>query len=104
MTTPNLGRLERVELREAWASESGDFTPWLALPENLKLLGEVLEMNLEPEAEEKSVGPFRADILSRDLADDSWVLIENQVERTDDSHLGHKQKSGPHNLNLWRTL
>lgn len=32
MTTQanKLGRLEKVDLRTAWASESGDFTPWLA--------------------------------------------------------------------------
>jgi hypothetical protein len=29
---PVLGRLERVELREAWAGESTGFTPWLAQP------------------------------------------------------------------------
>jgi hypothetical protein len=34
------------------------------------------------------VGPFRADILCKDTANDQWVLIENQRERTDHSHLG----------------
>ncbi len=82
------GRLQKVALREGWMSESGDFTPWLATQENLKLLGETLEMDLELEAQEKSVGPFRADILCRDMNADSWVLIENQLERTDHSHLG----------------
>ena len=36
-----LGRLERAELREAWKGEAKDFTPWLARPENIKLLGDV---------------------------------------------------------------
>lgn len=88
MTTPSLGRLERVPLRSAWLSESQDFTPWLGQPENLTLLSQVLEMDLELESQETRVGPFRADILCRDLANGSWVLIENQLERTDHSHLG----------------
>lgn len=45
-------------------------------------------MELEIEAQEKNVGPFRADILCRDTLDKSWVLIENQLERTDHLHLG----------------
>lgn len=83
-----LGRLERVELREAWPSESGDFTPWLAQEENIALLGKAIGIELEIEAQEKSVGPFRADILCKDMVNDSWVLIENQLERTDHTHLG----------------
>jgi len=75
-------------LREAWTSESGDFTPWLAREENLRLLGEVIGIDLEFAAQEKEVGPFRADILCKDTATDSWVLIENQLERTDHTHLG----------------
>ena len=45
-------------------------------------------MELELEAQEKGVGPFRADLLCKSTVDDSWVLIENQLERTDHSHLG----------------
>lgn len=84
----SLGRLERVDLREAWLSEASDFTPWLAQAENLALLGETIGLELECEAQEKNVGPFRADILCRDTATGDWVLIENQLERTDHSHLG----------------
>ena len=40
------------------------------------------------EAQEKAVGPFRADILCKDIGTDAWVLVENQLERTDHSHLG----------------
>ena len=45
-------------------------------------------MELELEAQEQSVGPFRADILCKNINDDHWVLIENQLERTDHTHLG----------------
>jgi hypothetical protein len=85
---PRLGRLERVEVRDVWPREDTHFTPWLAGAENLALLGETIGLDLELEAEEKEVGPFRADILCRDVANDTWVLIENQIETTDHRHLG----------------
>ena len=83
-----ISRLTKVSLREAWPHEAADFTPWLAKPENLELLGDAIGMKLELEAEEKSVGPFRADIVCRDLVRGAFVLIENQLECTDHSHLG----------------
>lgn len=84
----DLGRLKKLELREAWETEAGDFTPWLAREENLKLLGDAIGIELECEAQEKNVGPFRADILCKDTATNDWVLIENQLERTNHGHLG----------------
>lgn len=88
MTSPPLGRLECVDLREIWTSEAADFTPWLARPENLAILGGTLDIELELEAQERGVGPFRADILCKDIGTDTWVLVENQLERTDHTHLG----------------
>ena len=88
MDDDTLGRLTSVDLRKVWTSESGDFTPWLARPENLAVLGDTLDLELQLEAQEKAVGPFRADILCRDTQSDAWVLIENQLERTDHGHLG----------------
>lgn len=83
-----LGRLAKVELRDIWASEATSFTPWLAREENIAVLAETLGLELELEAQEKAVGPFRADILCKELGSNSWVLIENQLERTDHCHLG----------------
>jgi hypothetical protein len=88
MSDKQLGRLTKVKLREAWLSESTHFTPWLAQGENLELLGEAIGIQLQCEAQEKNVGPFRADILCKDTLTDHWVLIENQLERTDHNHLG----------------
>ena len=83
-----LGRLIKVPLREFWEGEASDFTPWLADEENIGLLGETIGVELEVEAQERNVGPFRADILCKDTVTDSWVLIENQLERTNHTHLG----------------
>lgn len=84
----DLGRLERVGLRTVWTSEGSGFTPWLARPENIALLGDAIGLDLEVEAQEKNVGPFRADILCKETTRNEWVLVENQLERTDHTHLG----------------
>ena len=84
---PKLDRLHPVKLREIWETEAQHFTPWLAEEENLILLGETLGMELELEAQEIDVGDFRADILCKN-EDGSRVLIKNQFEGTDHSHLG----------------
>lgn len=88
MIKGTLGHLEKVVLRDVWDNEAADFTPWLAQEQNLKLLGDTIGIELELEAQEKDVGPFRADILCKDTADGSWVLIENQLETTNHTHLG----------------
>ena len=88
MSQDALGRLTRVDLRNIWTSEASDFTPWLAREENLSVLGETLGIDLELEAQEKAVGPFRADILCKDIGTGAWVLVENQLERTNHLHLG----------------
>lgn len=88
MNAIDLGRLEKVDLRDFWVTEAGDFTPWLAQDNNIALLGAAIAMELEVEAQEKNVGPFRADILCKDVGNEQWVLIENQLERTDHTHLG----------------
>ena len=83
-----LGRLKRIDPREIWDTEAQHFTPWLAAEENLSILAETLGMELELDAQEAAVGPFRADILCRNSDGGSCVLIENQLERTDHGHLG----------------
>ncbi|MBK9994999.1 MAG: DUF4268 domain-containing protein [Saprospiraceae bacterium] len=83
-----LGRLEKLDLRTYWKREATDFTPWLAHEENIQLLSETIGIELEVQSQEESVGPFNADILCKDTINDHYVLIENQLERTDHTHLG----------------
>lgn len=83
-----LGRLEKVELRQFWIKEDRHFTPWLAEEDNIKLLGDTIGIELEVKGQEENVGLFRADILCIDTSNNHYVLIENQLERTDHTHLG----------------
>jgi Domain of unknown function (DUF4268) len=83
-----LGRLEKLDLRTFWKREDTDFTPWLAQEENIRLLSETIGIELEVQSQEENVGPFSADILCKDTINDHYVLIENQLERTDHTHLG----------------
>lgn len=88
MNSKSLGRLENVDVRQIWNHEAHDFTPWLAREENLAQLGDAIGIEMELEGTERDVGPFNADILCRDTVDDSKIVIENQLERTDHGHLG----------------
>ena len=82
-----LSKLERVPLREAWKHEANDFTPWLAETDNLNTLSDALGLSeLELVATEHWVGDFKLDILCTD--GDEQVIIENQIEKTNHSHLG----------------
>ena len=81
-----LGTLKEVSLREAWSHEAHSFTPWLA--DNLDRLSTAIGIPLELEGQEVSVESFSADILARNPQNDTRVLIENQLEQTDHTHLG----------------
>ena len=88
-TKLNLSKIELIPLRDCWDSETSDFTPWLAEEENIALLADAIGLSeLEVKAQEEPVGPFRADILCKDSSNDQYVLIENQLEKTDHTHLG----------------
>lgn len=81
-----LGKIQTVSLRTIWKNEALDFTPWLA--ENLGQLGAVLGLELEYEGTEVAVGPYSADILAKDTGSGQYVVIENQLEKTNHDHLG----------------
>jgi hypothetical protein len=82
----NLGALQRIDARSVFSNEARDFTPWLR--ENLGLLGAALGMDLDIVDSEVRVGPFAADLVATDVANQRTVVIENQLEATDHSHLG----------------
>lgn len=83
---PELGKIEFLPLRGVWPNEATAFTPWLL--ENENLLGDLLGIELSLVKNEHKVGDFSLDLLGTNLSDDSPLIVENQLERTDHSHLG----------------
>jgi hypothetical protein len=81
-----LDELKKVDLREEWADEETDFTPWMAA--NIEKIEEVLGMELEVKDTEKSVGSFKADILAEETNTEKEIVIENQLGKSDHKHLG----------------
>ena len=82
----DIGALSPVSVREVWAGESRDFTPWLA--ENADRLGEALGMDLIHEQTEAPVGRYSADLVFRDASTDGLIVVENMFGATDHDHLG----------------
>jgi len=81
-----LGILKSLTPRQKWSNEAKDFTPWLA--ENIGELNKALGIELEVENMEVAAGPYSADILAKDTGTDAYVVIENQIEKTNHDHLG----------------
>ena len=84
-----LGKMIRItDLRSVWPHEANDFTKWLAQEENLALLSDAIDIDLELEERESSVGSFSVDIFAKEVGTNCRVIIENQLEDTNHDHLG----------------
>lgn len=81
-----LGRIVQVQPRAVWPHEAHHFTPWLL--QNVDVLSELLGMELILEAAEHPVGDFSLDLKGYDEATGDVVIVENQLEFSDHTHLG----------------
>jgi hypothetical protein len=70
-----IGKLEKVELRSIWKNEAKDFTHWLASPENLELLSDIIKINLTNVKTEVNVGGFKCDIVCEEESSENIVII-----------------------------
>jgi len=81
---PIIQRPKKVSIRKLWNQEE-DFTKWLE--ENIDYLNEAIGFDITIESREAKVGPFRVDLYGEDNSGNK-VIVENQFEKTDHSHLG----------------
>lgn len=81
-----LGKVEFVPPRNVWPNEARDFSPWLF--ENAAYLQDTLGIDIELDQAEHPVGDFSLDLFGRDLTNDCVLIVENQLERSDHTHLG----------------
>ncbi len=68
-----------------WKREDAHFTKWLA--DNIDYLNEIIDLDISVESIEEKVGPYRVDIFG-ESGDGRKIIIENQLEKTDHTHLG----------------
>ena len=80
-----ISKLQKVNLRKVWPREDANFTTWLE--ENIDHLTDALGFNIHIESREQPVGPFKVDLYGED-DDGRKVIVENQLEKTDHTHLG----------------
>ena len=83
-----LGTLREIDVRKVWGHEQYEFSKWLSSENNIKELGDTLDLSLTDIETEKFVGSYRCDILCKDELTGKTVLIENQLEKTNHDHLG----------------
>ena len=83
-----LGSLQKVNLREVWAREDTHFTQWLSKEENISILLDEIGVSAENIKTEDSAGKFNCDITADEVETGKKIIIENQLEKTDHSHLG----------------
>jgi len=80
-----IGKIQRVPLREVWNHEALDLTKWLQ--DNIDVINDALDLTLSNVEREQSAGDFSVDLVAED-ENGCLVVIENQLERSDHSHLG----------------
>ncbi len=77
-------------IRDWFAHEATDLTPWVA--KNLNRVSQALNMEapLTLVGTEQKIAGYRIDVLAKTQVDgqDRFVVIENQLERSDADHLG----------------
>ena len=81
----NVGKMERVTLRELWKHEERGFSAWLEA--NLDTLSEAIGVALSDPQRELRAGSFQVDLVAED-ENGERVIVENQLEATDHDHLG----------------
>lgn len=80
-----LGHIDRISPRTVWQNER-EFTRWLR--DNIQELAQSVGLEIELLEREVAVGPFAVDLSGQEVGSGRKVVIENQLEPTNHSHMG----------------
>ncbi len=89
MGDDDIDEFEEVDPRSIWQNEARDFTPWLA--SNIRQLNKHLPFDLASTEIETEIDGKYVDITATVAGSDTRVIIENQLEESDDDHLVRMQ-------------
>jgi hypothetical protein len=81
-----LTHLERVPVTSIWSAEADRFTPWLL--QQRSVLSKVLGIDIELQPCDAEAEPLHSNVVGREAATGSPVIIEKQYGPADDLHLG----------------
>jgi len=82
-----ISTFDAIPVKDAFHDEN-DFSDWLN--DNLEIFQEIIGVSIEDGKREEYLGDKRADIIAKlvDEEEESYAIIENQIERSDHKHLG----------------
>ena len=79
-----ISKIQKLDTRKIWQKEP-QFSAWLS--KNIDYLNDVIGLDITIQSTEENVGPYKVDIYGEDVTG-AKVIIENQLEKTDHTHLG----------------
>ena len=75
VATRNVGKFQRVSLRDVWSHEP-HFSKWLE--DNIDVLNDAVDLQLSNVEREEKAGAFSVDLVAEDQ-DGNLVVFENQL-------------------------
>ena len=70
-----VGKLKKINLNEVWSNDVDGFASWLQQDEILEMLGEALEIPLQPAGGEISLETLTGGVLAKDVKWGHYVII-----------------------------
>lgn len=75
-----VGKLKKINVNEVWANDVDGFASWLQQDEILEMLGEALELSLQPAGEEISLQTLAGGVLAKDVKRGHYVIIVGHLD------------------------
>jgi len=75
-----VGKLRKIDLSEVWGSEGEGFATWLQQEEIMEMLGEALDISLEPAGGENLLNTLNGGVLAKDAKRGHYVIVLGHLD------------------------